>query len=121
LLTPDQGGWETFGLSSGGVSPEQKIALGANYQVPFARAARLASGLPTTAVGLITDAQQAEAILQAGDADLIALARAFLYKPRWGRHAAAVIGGEVRAQPNYWRCLQREAQSVFGKVAIGVR
>jgi 2,4-dienoyl-CoA reductase-like NADH-dependent reductase (Old Yellow Enzyme family) len=108
-------------VSSGGLSPAQKITLGAGYQVPFARAVREGSGLPTTAVGLITEPQQAEAILQAGDADLIALARAFLYEPRWGWHAAAALGGEVAAQPNYWRCLPRAAQAVFGQVSVGVR
>lgn len=114
-------GCDFIHISSGGVSPAQKIALGANYQVPFARAVRQASGLPTIAVGLITDAHQAEAILQAGDADLVALARAFLYEPHWGWHAAAALGGEVQAQPNYWRCLPREVQAVFGKVSVGVR
>lgn len=114
-------GCDFIHVSSGGVSPAQKISLGANYQVPFARAVRLASGLPTTAVGLITQPHQAEAILQAGDADLVALARAFLYEPRWGWHAAVALGGEVQAKPNYWRCLPREAQAAFGKVAIGVR
>jgi NADPH2 dehydrogenase len=103
------------------VSPQQKIALGAGYQVPFARAIRQSSGMVTTAVGLITEAAQAEAILQAGDADLIALARAFLYQPRWGWQAAAALGGTVTATPAYWRCLPREAQAVFGQVAIGGR
>ena len=114
-------GCDFIHVSSGGVSPAQKIALGANYQVPFARAIRQASSMATTAVGLITQAQQAEDILQAGDADLIALARAFLYEPRWGWHAAAALGGEVRARENYWRCLPREAQAVFGKVSVGMR
>jgi 2,4-dienoyl-CoA reductase-like NADH-dependent reductase (Old Yellow Enzyme family) len=114
-------GCDFIHVSSGGVSPQQKIALGAGYQVPMARAVRAASGMVTTAVGLITEAQQAEAILQAGDADLIALARAFLYEPRWGWHAAAALGGEVVANPVYWRCLPREAQTVFGKVSIGGR
>jgi NADPH2 dehydrogenase len=108
-------------VSSGGVSPQQKIALGAGYQVPFAKAIRAATGMLTTAVGLITEAHQAEAILQDGDADLVALARAFLYQPRWGWQAAAALGGSVDANPVYWRCLPREAQSVFCKVAIGQR
>ena len=95
--------------------------MGPNYQVPLARAVRQASGMATTAVGLITEATQAEAILQAGDADLIALARAFLYEPRWGWHAAAALGGTVAARENYWRCLPREAQAVFGKVSVGMR
>jgi len=108
-------------VSSGGVSPLQHIALGAGYQVPFASAIRAATNMVTTAVGLITDAQQAEAILQAGDADLIALARAFLFQPRWGWQAAAALGATVQASPQYWRCLPREAQAVFGKVSVSQR
>lgn len=114
-------GCDFIHASSGGVSPAQKIALGPNYQVPMARAVRQASGMTTMAVGLITAAQQAEDILQAGDADLIALARAFLFDPRWGWHAAAALGGEVRAREAYWRCLPRDAQAVFGKVSVGMR
>jgi NADPH2 dehydrogenase len=116
-----EAGCDFIHVSSGGVSPLQKITLGAGYQVPFARAIREATGLLTTAVGLITEPQQAEAILQAGDADLVALARAFLYQPRWGWQAAAALGGSVEANPAYWRCLPREAQSAFGKVSVGQR
>jgi 2,4-dienoyl-CoA reductase-like NADH-dependent reductase (Old Yellow Enzyme family) len=108
-------------VSSGGVSPQQKIAIGPNYQVPMARQIRQTSGLITTAVGLITEPAQAEAILVAGDADLIALARVMLYKPRWPWEAAAALGAHVTASPQYWRCLPREAQAVFGNVRIGQR
>jgi NADPH2 dehydrogenase len=114
-------GCDFIHVSSAGVSPLQKIAIGPNYQVPFAQGIRAASGMATMAVGMITEAQQAEAILQAGDADLIALARAFLYQPRWGWQAAAALGGTVQATQAYWRCLPREAQAVFGKVSIGMR
>jgi 2,4-dienoyl-CoA reductase-like NADH-dependent reductase (Old Yellow Enzyme family) len=114
-------GCDFIHLSSAGVSTQQKIALGAGYQVPFASAVRQATGMATTTVGLITEPQQAEAILQAGDADLIALARAFLYDPRWGWHAAAALGGTVQAHPAFWRCLPREAQAAFGQVSIGQR
>jgi NADPH2 dehydrogenase len=114
-------GCDFIHVSSGGLSPQQKIAIGPGYQVPFARQIRAASGMATTAVGLITDAHQAEAILQSGDADLVALARAFLYQPRWGWQAAAALGDTVQANPVYWRCLPREAQQVFGKVSIGAR
>jgi NADPH2 dehydrogenase len=114
-------GCDFIHVSSGGVSPAQKITLGPGYQLPFARVLRAASGMLTMAVGLITEPAQAEAILQAGDADLIAMARAFLYQPRWGWQAAAALGGVVDANPVYWRCLPREAQAVFGKVSIGMR
>lgn len=114
-------GCDFIHVSSGGVSPAQKIVPGPGFQVPFARQIRAASGMVTTAVGLITEAQQAEAILQSGDADLIALARTFLYQPRWPWQAAAALQGEVAANPVYWRCLPRAAQAVFGKVSVGMR
>ena len=108
-------------VSSGGLSPLQKISIGPGYQLDFARQIRQATALPTTAVGLITEAQQAEDLLQAGDADLVAMARAFLYQPRWTWQAAASLGGTVAAHPAYWRCLPRNAQAVFGTVSIGQR
>jgi NADPH2 dehydrogenase len=114
-------GCDFIHVSSGGVSPQQKIALGAGYQVPLARALRAATGMVTTAVGLITEPQQAQAIVQAGDADLVALARGVLYQPRWGWQAAAALGGTVQAHPAYWRCLPREAQAAFGQVSVGQR
>lgn len=108
-------------VSTAGVSPQQKIAIGPGYQVPYAREVRQACGLPTTAVGLITEPQQAEDILQAGDADLIAIARALLYKPRWPWEAAVALKGVVQASEQYWRCLPREAQGIFGDARIGQR
>ena len=114
-------GCDFIHVSSGGISPQQKIAVGPAYQVPFAREIRQATGLTTIAVGLITQAQQAEDILQAGDADLIAIARAVLYKPRWPWEAAAALQGQVTASPQYWRSLPREAQAIFGEARIGQR
>lgn len=108
-------------ISSGGISPLQKIAIGPNYQVPFAKIVKDKSGIPTMTVGLITEPTQAEDILQKGDADLIALARAFLYKPRWAWEAAAALSGIVPSNERYWRCLPREAQAIFGDVKVGQR
>ncbi len=109
-------------VSSGGVSPQQKIAIGPEYQVHLAKAVKARTGLPTMAVGLITEPAQAEGVLQRGDADLVALARAFLYNPRWGWHAAAALQGQVQASAQYWRCLPKEAAAVFGPEArIGMR
>ena len=108
-------------VSSGGVSPLQKIALGPGYQVPFAEAVKKATGLPTMAVGLITDAQQAEDIVASGKADLIALARGFLYDPRWAWHAAAQLGGSVSAPPQYWRSQPSTQKALFGETSFGAR
>ena len=71
--------------------------------MPFARTIRTETRLTTIAVGEITRAQQAEEILSSGDADLIALARGILYDPRWPWHAAAELGAQVDAPPQYWR------------------
>jgi 2,4-dienoyl-CoA reductase-like NADH-dependent reductase (Old Yellow Enzyme family) len=108
-------------ISSGGVSPLQKIALGPEYQVHLAKAVKERSGLTTFAVGLITEPAQAEAVLQRGDADLVALARSFLYKPHWGWEAAVALGGTVDAQHQYWRSLPREAKNIFNNAQIGMR
>ena len=89
--------------SSGGVSPKQQIPLGPGYQVHLARQLKAEVGLPTVAVGLITEPKQAEAVVTAGDADAVALARAMLYDPRWPWHAAAKLGAQVEGPPQYWR------------------
>jgi 2,4-dienoyl-CoA reductase-like NADH-dependent reductase (Old Yellow Enzyme family) len=107
--------------SSGGVSPLQKIALGPGYQVPFAEAVRKATGLNTIAVGLITQARQAEEIVAGGKADLVALARAMLYDPRWAWHAAAELGASVEAAPQYWRAPPHGHATLFRDTTFGMR
>ena len=101
-------------VSSGGVSPLQKIPLGPGYQVPLAQAVKEATGVTTMAVGLITEAKQAEEIVSSGKADMVALARGMLYDPRWGWHAAAELGGEVTAPPQYWRSQPSTQKALFG-------
>jgi 2,4-dienoyl-CoA reductase-like NADH-dependent reductase (Old Yellow Enzyme family) len=90
-------------VSSGGIAAETKIALGPGYQVPFAEKVRREAGIPTRAVGLIATPKQAEDILAAGKADMIALARAMLDDPRWGWHAAQSLAAEVKRPPQYAR------------------
>jgi 2,4-dienoyl-CoA reductase-like NADH-dependent reductase (Old Yellow Enzyme family) len=114
-------GCDWLDVSSGGISPRQKIMPGPGYQVPFAEIVRTETGLPTIAVGLITEPRQAEAILEAGRADMVALARAFLYDPRWPWHAAAALGGQVDGPRQYWRSLPREAGPIFGNITFGQR
>ena len=108
-------------VSSGGVSPAQKIALGPGYQVPFARRVKAETGLPTIAVGLITEAEQAEAIVAGGDADAVALARGLLYDPHWPWHAAARLGAQVTVPPQYWRSQPREYKDLFAGAHFGQR
>jgi len=100
-------------ISSGGLSPQQKIVPTPGYQVEFANLVKKTSQLPTMAVGLITTPEQAQAILDSDQADMIAIARVLLYKPRWPWEAAAQLGGHVNASPQYWRCLPQEASKVF--------
>jgi NADPH2 dehydrogenase len=114
-------GVDWIDASSGGVSPLQKIPLGPGYQVPFADAIRQATGLTTIAVGLITEARQAEQIVASGKADMVALARAMLYDPRWGWHAAAELGGQVFAPPQYWRSQPSTQKALFGATTFGTR
>jgi 2,4-dienoyl-CoA reductase-like NADH-dependent reductase (Old Yellow Enzyme family) len=100
-------------VSSGGLTPEQKIPLGPSYQVPLARAVKAAVGIPVVAVGLITGYEQAEAIVGTGDADLIALARTILFAPRWPWHAAAHFGARIKAPPQYLRSQPRQYRDLF--------
>jgi 2,4-dienoyl-CoA reductase-like NADH-dependent reductase (Old Yellow Enzyme family) len=114
-------GCDWIDTSSGGVSPRQKIPLGPGYQVHLARAIRKATSMPTIAVGLITDAAQAEAIVAAHDADLVAMARALLWDPHWPWHAAATLGAQVQVPKPYWRSAPREAGNVLAYAKIGMR
>ncbi|HVI29379.1 NADH:flavin oxidoreductase/NADH oxidase [Hansschlegelia sp.] len=109
----EQRGCAGIHVSSGGLHPAQRIPVGPSYQVPLARAVKAAVSIPVIAVGLITCFEQAEAIVGTGDADLIALARTVLYDPRWPWHAAAALGGQVRAPNQYLRCQPPQFRDLF--------
>jgi 2,4-dienoyl-CoA reductase-like NADH-dependent reductase (Old Yellow Enzyme family) len=96
-------GIDLVDVSSGGLSPEQQITLAPGYQVPFAAAVRRDAGVPTSAVGLITEARQAEQVLVDGSADAVMLARALLRDPHWPLRAAAELGDDVCWPPQYER------------------
>jgi 2,4-dienoyl-CoA reductase-like NADH-dependent reductase (Old Yellow Enzyme family) len=89
--------------SSGGLSPQQKIALHPGYQVPFAAAIRARAQIATGAVGLINAPDLAEQIVASGQADLIIMARAMLNDPYWPLHAAKVLKTKVAWPPQYER------------------
>jgi 2,4-dienoyl-CoA reductase-like NADH-dependent reductase (Old Yellow Enzyme family) len=100
-------------VSSGGLTPAQKIPIGPGSQVPLARAVKAATAMPVVAVGLITEFEQAEAIVGTGDADLVAIARAILYDPRWPWHAAAHFGATVVAPNQYLRSQPSRYRELF--------
>jgi 2,4-dienoyl-CoA reductase-like NADH-dependent reductase (Old Yellow Enzyme family) len=105
-------GCDAIHVSSGGLVAAS-IPIGPGYQVALASKVKKAVAMPVVAVGLITEFDQAEAILQAGDADLIALARAMLYNPRWPWHAAAHFGAHVRAPNQYLRSQPSHLKKLF--------
>ncbi len=108
-------------VTTGGVSPLQAIKVGPGYQVPYAQRVKAETGLPTMAVGLITEPEQAEAIIANNEADAVSLARAMLYDPRWPWHAAAKLGAHVFAPKQYWRSQPREFKELFEGMSFGQR
>ena len=96
-------GVDLIDCSSGGAVPGAKIELGPGYQVPFARAIRAEAGVATGAVGLITDAHQADEIIRGGSADAVLLARELLRDPYWPLHAAHILGVDVPWPDQYQR------------------
>ena len=109
----EERGCAAIHVSSGGLDPRQQIPMGPNYQVPLAREVKRAVDMPVVAVGLITEFEQAEAIVGTGDADVVALARGILYDPRWPWHAAAHLGASVKAPPQYLRSQPRHHRELF--------
>jgi NADPH2 dehydrogenase len=107
--------------SSGGISPLQKISAAPGYQVPFAARIKADTEARVMAVGLVTEPAQADAIIANGEADMVALARAMLYDPRWPWHAAAALGGTVSAPQPYWRAPPASARAIFGQTVTGIR
>jgi len=99
-----EAGADLVDCSSGGSTPAQKIELRPGYQVPFAEAVRRA-GVRSAAVGLITEPEQADAIVRDGRADLVLLARELLRDPHWPLRAAVELGRRDAAAvpPQYLR------------------
>jgi 2,4-dienoyl-CoA reductase-like NADH-dependent reductase (Old Yellow Enzyme family) len=116
-----QRGADWVAASSGGLSPLQNIPTAPGYQVPFAQAVKEAAGVNTMAVGLITEAHQADEIVAGGKAHLVALARAMLYDPHWPWHAAAQLHATVAAPPQYWRSQPQGLKNLFAEGAAGQR
>ncbi|MBW3097471.1 NADH:flavin oxidoreductase/NADH oxidase [Pseudohoeflea sp. DP4N28-3] len=102
-------------VSSGGISATARPEVFPGYQLAMAEAVRQASGLATRAVGLIATPQQAEEAVSSGQADMVALGRAFLDNPHWGWLAARALGAEVARPVQY----QRAAPAVWPGADFG--
>lgn len=96
-------GVDLVDCSSGGLVPDAKVPVAPGYQVEFANRIRREAGIATAAVGLITEAAQANKIVAAGEADFVFLARAELRDPYWPLHAAAALGETVSWPSQYLR------------------
>jgi 2,4-dienoyl-CoA reductase-like NADH-dependent reductase (Old Yellow Enzyme family) len=104
-------GVDLVDCSSGGAVHDQQIAVGPGYQVPFAERIRRDAGVATAAVGMITEAAQADAIIRGGQADVVLLARELLRDPYWPLHAADKLGHVVPWPPQYLRAAHRATPS----------
>lgn len=96
-------GVDLIDASSGGNVHNAKIEVGPGYQVPFSTAIRAETGLLTSAVGMITEPEHAQYILETGEADAVFLAREMLRNPRWALHAAEVLKGAIHWPAQYAR------------------
>ncbi len=94
-------GVDLLDVSTGGTVKDAPIPVGPGFQVPFAAQARAATGMPTSAVGLITEPAQAERIVTDGQADVVLLGRELLRNPYWPQHAARELGAERRWPVQY--------------------
>ena len=101
-----EAGVDMIDVSSGGLDRLQQIEVSPGYQVPFAERIRTEANIPVAAVGLITEPQQANAIVQQGKADVIALARELLRDPYWPLHAAKALGTDIEWPVQYVRAKQ---------------
>lgn len=106
-----QAGVDLIDCSSGGLAPNARIEVGPGYQAPFSERIRRDARIPTAAVGLITEAAQAEAIVRGGRADLVLLAREMLRQPRWPLLAAHTLAAEIAWPPQYERARPRPPRS----------
>jgi NADPH2 dehydrogenase len=97
------GGIDFIDCSSGGITADTRTPTTPGYNLTIAERVKREVGIPTRVVGLITQPAQAEAIIADGQADMVAMARAMLDDPRWGWHAAVILGSEVPRVPQYLR------------------
>ncbi|MGW4674437.1 NADH:flavin oxidoreductase/NADH oxidase [Streptomyces sp. NPDC004324] len=100
-------GVDLLDVSTGGIVPDATIPVSPGYQVTFSAQVRARTGIPTAAVGLITEPEQAERIIGLGEADAVFLGRELLRDPYWPRRAAHSLGAALPAPPQYARAFPR--------------
>jgi 2,4-dienoyl-CoA reductase-like NADH-dependent reductase (Old Yellow Enzyme family) len=111
-----QHGVDLVDVSSGGQVPDARIPVGPGFQAPFAARIRSEAGIPTAAVGMITEPGQANDIVGGGQADMVFLAREMLRDPYWPLHAAAALGEQVSWPVQYLRAAPHKSPA---RAAIG--
>jgi 2,4-dienoyl-CoA reductase-like NADH-dependent reductase (Old Yellow Enzyme family) len=110
-------GCDWIDASSGGLMKSHTIPVAPGYQVPFAERIRKDVGITTIAIGLITKSKHAEEIVADGKADMVALARGFLWNPHWAWHAALELGATPHIPPQYLRARPAAARAeVFSEI-----
>jgi 2,4-dienoyl-CoA reductase-like NADH-dependent reductase (Old Yellow Enzyme family) len=100
-------GVDLIDCSSGGAVPRAVVPAAPGYQVPFASEVRMKAGIPTGAVGLITEVQQANEIITSGKADIVLMAREMLREPYWAMKAEAAMGRDVHLPKQYERARRK--------------
>ena len=100
-------GADLIDCSSGGLAVDAQVQTGPAFQTPFAERIRRETGVLTGAVGLITEAAQADEIIRSGRADLVLLAREFLRDPYWALHAARILGIDLKPPVQYSRAFPK--------------
>ena len=110
-------GMDYMDVTTGGLSPLQKIPLAEGYQVPFGEKVKKESGITVMTVGLIANARYAEDIVASGKVDMVALARGALWDPRWAWHAAEELGAETPYAPKMMACHPKLRPQLFPRWA----
>ncbi len=110
-------GADLIDCSSGQVSPEQSPVYGRMYQTPFADRIRNEAGIPTIAVGAISEADHVDSIIAAGRADLCAIARPHLADPAWTLHQAAQLGYRPVDWPVQYQAGKRQLETNLERAA----
>jgi len=111
-------GVDLVDVSSGGMVPYAKIPVGPGYQVHLAARIRREAGIATAAVGMITEATQAETIVTNGEADMVLLGREVLRNPNWPLHTAATLKEQASWPVQYLRAAPKGsiARSAVGRL-----